>query len=132
MLMINDQEKFKAIVSEAIEKVALTVSDDRTARRWINAINKAADEIAAHGEFMTYDENENYLLVWSQGSDKVYSANGVCQCKAFTEYHAPCWHRAAARLVRSYLGLAENLGASRSSKTKTVRSSLVVAILSPR
>jgi hypothetical protein len=32
-------------------------------------------------------------------SGNVYSANGVCQCRAY-ENKIPCWHRAAARLVR--------------------------------
>ena len=110
MLNITDKAKFDAIVSEAIEKVALTVSNDKLATRWVNAINKAAEMIEDQPEFMTYDEKENYLLIWNQDSNKIYSANGVCQCRAF-EQNQPCKHRAAARLVRNYLGLAENKAA---------------------
>ncbi len=107
MIEIKDQAKFDSLVSEAIEKVALTVSDDKSAQRWINAINNAVKMIETQPEWLTYDEKENYLLIWSQDSGKVYSANGVCQCKAF-EQGFPCKHRAAARLVRNYLGLEEN------------------------
>ena len=32
-------------------------------------------------------------------SGECYTSNGVCQCRAF-EFKLPCWHRAAARLVR--------------------------------
>lgn len=98
---ITNPEKFAAIVADALAK-------SRNFPRWQNAITKAVIQIELGGEFMNYDEAENYLLIWSQGSDKIYSANGVCQCKSFTEYNKPCWHRAAARLVRLYLGLDEN------------------------
>ncbi len=57
---------------------------------------------------MNYDKADNYLVIWSQKSNEVYSANGVCQCKAF-ERGMACWHRAAARLVRLYLELPENV-----------------------
>jgi hypothetical protein len=76
-------------------------------KRWINAIAKATVQIEQHGEFMNYDTADNHLVIWSQDSNEIYSANGVCQCKAF-ERGLPCWHRAAARLVRLYLELPEN------------------------
>lgn len=100
MLEITNQEKFNSIVEEALSKSA-------NLPRWQNAIRKAVAQIEANGDFMNYDEKENYLVIWSQGSDKVYSANGVCECRAF-EQGFPCWHRAAARLIRNYFGLAEN------------------------
>lgn len=100
MLAINNQEKFNSIVEEALAKSA-------NFPRWQNAINRAVTQINLYGEFMTYDKAENYLVIWSQGSNKIYSANGVCQCEGFKR-GLPCWHRAAARLVRLYLELPEN------------------------
>jgi hypothetical protein len=40
------------------------------------------------------------LLVLSE-SGEIYRANGACQCKAYANSQ-PCWHRAAARLVKRY------------------------------
>ncbi len=51
---------------------------------------------------MTWMEADKSLLIWSQKSNKIYTANGVCQCRAF-EQGSPCFHRAAARLVRLYM-----------------------------
>lgn len=99
MIQINDQNKFETVVNEALSKSA-------NFPRWQNAIKKAVAQIEENGEFMTYDEKENYLLIWSQGSNEIYSANGNCQCKAF-EQGFPCYHRAAARIVRLYLELPE-------------------------
>ena len=42
MIEITNKQKFDEIVSQAIEKVAMTVQGDKLAQRWINAINKAA------------------------------------------------------------------------------------------
>jgi hypothetical protein len=56
---------------------------------------------------MNYDTADNHLVIWSQDSNEIYTANGVCQCKAF-ERGLACWHRAAARLVRLYQELPEN------------------------
>ncbi len=100
MLAINNTDKFNTIVKDALAKSA-------NFPRWQNAINKAVTQISLNGDFMTYDETENYLVIWSQDSDKIYSANGVCQCEAYKR-GVPCWHRSAARLVRLYLELAEN------------------------
>ncbi len=108
MLEITDTNKFGKVTAAAIAKVELTVADAQTKTRWINAIAKAVAEIEENGAFMTYDAKDNYLVVWSQKSDGIYSANGVCQCKSFERGYA-CWHRAAARLVRLYLELPENV-----------------------
>ena len=107
MLNIENKIKFGKVSADAIAKVALTVKDANTKQRWIKAISKAAAQIDAHGEFMNYDTEGNHLVIWSQDSNEIYSANGVCQCKAFAQ-NQPCWHRAAARLVRIYLELPEN------------------------
>jgi hypothetical protein len=108
MLEIKDTNKFGKVTAAAIAKVELTVTDAQNKKRWVNAIAKAVAEIEENGAFMNYDEKDNYLVIWSQKSNEVYSANGVCQCKAF-ERGMACWHRAAARLVRIYLELPENV-----------------------
>jgi hypothetical protein len=107
MLEITDTNKFGKVVADALTKIELSSTDNQTKKRWINAIAKAVIEIEENGAFMTYDEKDNYLVIWSQKSNEIYSANGVCQCKAF-ERGMACWHRAAARLVRLYLELPEN------------------------
>lgn len=100
-LAINEQEKFNEIVKEALAKSA-------NFPRWQNAINKAVVQIELNGCFMEYDKEANHLVIWSQMSNQIYSANGTCQCVAFTEHGHPCWHRAAARLVRLYFDLPSN------------------------
>jgi hypothetical protein len=107
MLEIKDTNKFGKVTAGALAKVELTVTDAQTKKRWINAIAKATAQIELNGNFMDYNTAENHLVIWSQDSNEVYSANGVCQCKAF-ERGLACWHRAAARLVRLYLELPEN------------------------
>ena len=100
MLEINDQNKFQTVIENALAKV-------ENNSRWTNAIKKAAAQIEANGEFMTYDETDQSLLIWSQGSNEIYSSNGVCQCKAF-EQGFPCYHRAAARLIKNYMESPED------------------------
>jgi hypothetical protein len=63
--------------------------------RWLNAINRAVAELV---ENPYISQQDGHLLIASP-SGAIYSANGVCQCEAFT-HGQPCWHRAAARLVR--------------------------------
>ncbi len=101
MIEITNKAKFDETVSAAIEQIAYTVETDWLAQRWINAINKAAEMIEAQGEFMAFDEAENHLLIWNQESNQIYTANGVCQCRAFEQGY-PCKHRAAYKLVKNY------------------------------
>jgi hypothetical protein len=107
MLQIEDKDKFGKVIANALAKVELTVADVQTRKRWINAIAKAAVEIEENGVFMTWMDEEQSLLIWSQKSNHIYSANGVCQCRAF-EQGIPCFHRAAARLVRLYTAAENN------------------------
>jgi hypothetical protein len=107
MLQIENQDLFGKVIADALAKVELTVTDSQTKKRWINAISKAAAEIEQNGVFMTWQDEEQSLLIWSQKSNHIYSANGVCQCRAFAE-KSPCFHRAAARLVRLYLEAENN------------------------
>jgi hypothetical protein len=101
MLQIENKDTFGKIVADALSKVELTVTDAQNKTRWINAIAKATVEIEENGDFMTWMEADKSLLIWSQKSNNIYAANGVCQCRAF-EQGSPCFHRAAARLVRVY------------------------------
>src|SRR5262245_23896800 len=66
--------------------------------RLLNAINRAVVELRSNPYIAPQD---GHLLIASSSSDKIYSANGRCQCAAF-EYGEACWHRAAARLVRRH------------------------------
>jgi hypothetical protein len=72
-------------------------SDAAQHPRWIAAIGRALIELDSNPWI---DRNpDGHGLLISSPSGKVYTANGVCQCKAF-EHGQACWHRAAARLVR--------------------------------
>ncbi len=106
MLQIENKDRFGKVIADALSKVELTVASSQTKKRWINAIAKAVVEIEENGCFMTWMEADKSLLIWSQKSNNIYAANGVCQCRAF-EQGSPCFHRAAARLVRLYME-AEN------------------------
>jgi hypothetical protein len=101
MLQIENKDKFGKVIADALSKVELT-TDAQTKKRWVRAIAKATVEIEENGNFMTWMEEDKSLLIWSQKTDGIYAANGVCQCRAFLQGVA-CFHRAAARLVRIYL-----------------------------
>ena len=102
MLQIENKDRFGKVIADALSKLEQTATDAQTKKRWINAIAKAAAEIEQNGVFMTWQAEDHSLLIWSQKSNQIYSANGVCQCRAF-EQGVPCFHRAAARLVRLYM-----------------------------
>ncbi len=102
MLEIENKDRFGKVIADSLTKIELTVMNPQNKKRWINAIAKAVAEIEQNGVFMTWQEADYSLLIWSQKSNNIYTANGVCQCRAF-EQGIPCFHRAAARLVRLYL-----------------------------
>ena len=106
MIKITNKSRFEQIVSDAIEKVAMTVSNDKLAQRWINAINKAAAQIEENGEWITWMPDTKSIVIWNQETNNVHSANGVCDCKAFQKGF-PCFHRAAARIIRLYMETEE-------------------------
>ena len=89
-MMNIDESRMQKVIQEAFSKVS-------GSRRWQSAIAKAKQEIEAN-PFMHFDGQS--LLILSS-SDEIYSVNGACQCKAFQK-NQPCWHRAAARLVKRY------------------------------
>jgi hypothetical protein len=85
-----DQNRMQQVIQEAFGKVA-------DSRRWQTAIVKAKQQIEEN-PYLHFDGRA--LLILSP-SGEIYSANGSCQCKAYQQGH-PCWHRAAARLVKRY------------------------------
>ena len=85
----------------AAESIAKINPNQTNGKRWINAIAKATAEIETN-PFMTYELESHSLLMMSDSSGEIYTANGTCQCKAFANGF-PCKHRAAARLVAIYI-----------------------------
>ena len=86
-----DPTKLQAVVNSA----RLSAANDQ---RWLHAIDRAAAELA---ENPLIERMDDHLLIASSSSDRIYEANGRCQCKAF-QSGQPCWHRAASRLVQRY------------------------------
>jgi hypothetical protein len=86
------------INAERMNEVIKEAFDKTDSLRWQVAITKAGAEIEEN-PYMHIDGDA--LLILS-GSNEIYRANGTCQCKAFS-HGQPCWHRAAARLVRRYM-----------------------------
>jgi hypothetical protein len=77
--------------------------------RWVNAINRAVAELVSN-PYIERQQGHSGLLIGSP-SGNAYASNGICGCTAYTGIDAntgrrlhlggqPCWHRAAARLVR--------------------------------
>jgi len=64
--------------------------------RWIAAIGRALIELDCNPWI---ERGDMHGLIIGSPSGKCYVSNGICQCTAF-EFKTPCWHRAAARLVR--------------------------------
>lgn len=90
-MMLNlDQDRMQQVTQDAFNRVSGN-------RRWETAIAKAKAELESN-PYMHFDGQS--LLILSP-SGEIYTANGSCQCKAF-QRNQPCWHRAAARLVRRY------------------------------
>ncbi len=112
MLQIENKDKFGKVIADSLSKVEQAVTDPQTKKRWINAIAKAVVEIEENGVFMTWQEADKSLLIWSQKSNNIYAANGVCQCRAF-EQGSPCFHRAAAPTGSPLYGSGKCAGSSR-------------------
>jgi len=65
--------------------------------RWLKAIERAVVELVSNPYMERGDLHG--LLIMSSTSANLYTANGTCQCEAY-RFGNPCWHRAAARIVR--------------------------------
>lgn len=81
----------------AAESIAKVNPAQPNGKRWIRAITKAVVMIEEN-PFIEWQADSKSLLIMSETSGNIYSANGVCGCRAF-EQGQPCKHRAAARLV---------------------------------
>lgn len=99
MIDVNkiDKKRFEEIAISAQQKL----KNSRKPTSWIKAIEKAIAEIYAN-PFIAYDTETHTLLMLSLASNRIYVANGTCECKAY-EKHKPCYHRAIARLFERYL-----------------------------
>lgn len=70
---------------------------------WARALDTAYDYLLTT-DAVAFDALAHALRVESATEPGTfYTANGDCQCKAFTQGAGVCWHRAAARLVRRAL-----------------------------
>lgn len=106
MIEITEKEIFGKVVADALCKLELNTSLDTGMKlRWVNAIAKAVIKIEKDGVFMDWQDNDT-LLIWSQGSNNIYQANGACQCAAYLR-GLPCWHKAAKQLLKNYFSVLE-------------------------
>jgi len=96
-----NREQLAEVAAESIAKINPNAPNGK---RWINAIAKAIIEIE-NNPFMSFDAASHSLLMLSDTSGKIYTANGTCQCKAFMQGF-PCRHRAACRLIMRLLETA--------------------------
>lgn len=86
-----DQGRMLEVIRRALAKI----SGDS---RWSAAILRARREFDVN-PYMHWDGRA--LLVLGR-SNEVYVAGRACQCRAYRRAQKPCWHRAAARLMRRY------------------------------
>lgn len=93
-----DRERLAEIAAEAVSKLN---PESATDKRWLNCIARAVAEVETN-PYLTFQPENKSLLILSETSGQIYSANGTCQCKAF-EFGNPCFHRALARLIVRYL-----------------------------
>jgi hypothetical protein len=70
--------------------------------RWLQALETAYDFLLNPHVDTISIADDGTALIPSATSDTTYAANGVCQCSAYAYGKAPCWHRAAARILYRY------------------------------
>lgn len=86
---------FNLTILETVTEAAKAKAAGQAA--WVRAIEKAAEQLLDNPYICEHDGG---LLILSY-SNETYHANGACQCRAYANGR-PCWHRAAAQLVRRY------------------------------
>lgn len=91
MLNINEN-KLAEIVGAALASVG-------GSKRWTNAIMRAEELLTGGNPYIHFTGD---ALVMLSESGEIYTANGVCQCKAY-KGGSPCKHRAAYKLVKRYM-----------------------------
>lgn len=94
--MLNINENKLAVIAGA---ALASVSGNR---RWSNAIMRAEELLTSGNPYMHYTGDA--LVILSE-SGEIYTANGVCQCKAYAGGY-PCKHRAAYKLLKRYMATA--------------------------
>ncbi len=91
MLNINEK-KLAGLVGAALASVGGN-------KRWTNAILRAEQMLTSGNPYIHFTGD---ALVMLSESGEIYTANGVCQCKAYAGGQ-PCKHRAAYKLVKRYM-----------------------------
>jgi hypothetical protein len=109
MLELTNNKLLSHVVDEAIQAAVAHSNTDQVREAWVRAILKAAN-LMQTGDltFWQFDKELGELTLLSQ-SNNSYIANGTCECKAYSDFHIPCWHRAAARLLARYYAEEESL-----------------------
>lgn len=85
-----DESRLLQVIQRAFDQVPHDL-------RWQTAIAKAKQQFETN-PYIFWDGES--LLVLSD-STEIYVAGRECQCKAY-RHGKPCWHRAAARLIKRY------------------------------
>lgn len=85
------------IILETVTAAAAAKAQAANQPAWVRAIEKAAEQLITNPYICEHDGG---LLMLSY-SGETYHANGACQCRAYANGR-PCWHRAAAQLVKRY------------------------------
>jgi len=92
----------ESIDVDVLVQVVETARSATQDQRWLNAIEQAYDFLLNPHVDTISIADDGTALIPSATSDTTYAANGVCQCSAY-QHKAPCWHRAAARLITRYI-----------------------------
>ena len=83
-----------------LETLEHTNMDAQRHELWNNAAVKAFNQLY---EGIRFDRGEDGLFTFPSRTrgGLVHHVNGVCDCEAAVEQHAPCWHRPAKAMVLS-------------------------------
>jgi hypothetical protein len=121
---ISRAEIFDALCDAYDRAKALAVGD----ARWSSALNTAWAWLLEQDE-ISYDLAHWAIRVQSATHpSRIYVSNGACGCEAF-QHERPCWHRAAARLVRRAVeGTLAEVAAEWDEAAQMARSALVQAL----
>lgn len=84
-----------SIVSSYVEHCSAIADADRN--RWFNAVAKATAQLL---DGVRFEQDEEGIIFPSRTrTGLAHHVNGTCDCEA-AEDGQPCWHRAAARMIR--------------------------------
>ena len=108
MIEIKNERIFGKVIADALVSVdsngSLQVWEKA---RWMKAIHKALNLLEAQKDFIEYRKSDGKTIIWSD-SNKIYTTDTACDCRAFVEFGQPCKHRALAKLIKNYLLEVEN------------------------